>query len=708
MSLNYKCNGLSTLCTTIREVNLVNKFSNAVIKYKRSILIAFLIVAAFSGVLSLMVSINYDMVDYLPDDAQSTTAIEIMNKEFDNETPNARVMLTNVSVQEALEYKEKIAAIDGVSSASWLDDIIGLETLQTIPIDFLDTSITESYYKDNNALIYISIESGKEESTVNAIYELIGEDNAIAGEAVNTAETQAMSVTEVINAIIILLPIILLILIISTSSWIEPFLFLFTIGIAILINMGTNIIFGEISFITLTVSPILQLAVSLDYAIFLLHSFNYYRDSHDPQKAMKLAMKQAFPTIAASAATTIIGFSALMFMRFGIGSDLGINLVKGISISFISVIVFLPVITLMSYKAIEKTMHRKLMPDFKKTGSWLMKVRRPFLLLALIVVIPSFLAQSNTEFMYGSSSSVNQTSRVGQDTIYIEEKFGKENVLILLVPKENTGKELELTDELAEIKHVTNVVSYVTAVGSEIPQEFVPQETYSQFYSANYTRILLYTDTAEEGDEAFATVEAVLNTAAMHYDKYYLAGSSATLYDMRSIVTVDTMRINLVAIIGIFLVLLITFRSLILPLLLLFTIETAIWINLSIPYFADQPINFIGYLIIITVQLGATIDYAILFTNAFLTNRKTLPKKDAMRVAIGDNLKSILVSASILASTGFILAFTNSNQIIAELGILLGRGTILSFVMVVFVLPALLVLFDQFIQKTTLNKRERD
>jgi len=180
----------------------------------------------------------------------------------------------------------------------------------------------------------------------------------------------------------------------------------------------------------------------------------------------------------------------LMFMRFGIGSDLGINLVKGILISFITVIVFLPVLTLMSYKVIEKTMHRKLMPDFNKAGSWLMKVRRPFLLLALIIVIPSFLAQSNTEFMYGSSSTINHTSRVGQDTLSIEEKFGKENVLVLLVPKDNAGRELELTDDLAEIPHVTNVVSYVTSVGAEIPQEIVPQKAANQFYSNNYARIL--------------------------------------------------------------------------------------------------------------------------------------------------------------------------------------------------------------------------
>jgi uncharacterized protein len=682
----------------------VDNFSQAIIKNKKSVLIAFLVVAVIAGILTSLVSVNYNMVDYLPKDAQSTNAIKIMEDEFGGEMPNTRIMLTGVSIQEALEYKEKLSAIDGVISITWLDDIIGLDTLTTKPLDFLDASIIENYYKDNNALMSLSIESGKEKITVNAIYKLIGENNAASGEAVNTAETQSMSVSEVVNAMAILLPIIIIILIISTTSWIEPLLFLFTIGVAIIINMGTNIIFGEISFITKTVSPVLQLAVSLDYAIFLLHSFNDYRSSHDPQKAMILAMKQAMPTVAASAATTVIGFAALIFMRFGIGADLGLNLLKGIIFSFISVMVFLPVITLMLYKAIDKTKHRNLMPDFKKAGNLLLKAKIPFLILALVVVIPSFLAQLNTEFMYGMGS-ITSASRVGKDTSYIEEKFGKQNTLALLVPKENVGKETELCDALSEIPHLISVVSFTTAVGAEIPPEFVPKEAIEQFYSENYTRIILYTDAPEEGEVAFDTVQTVMDTTAKYYDRYFIAGQSATLYDMKNVVSIDTKLINLIAIIGIFIVLLVTFRSLSIPLFLLFSIETAIWINLSFPYFTGKPLSFIGYLIISTVQLGATVDYAILLTNAYINNRKTLPKKEAMRVTIENNLVAILISAGILATAGFTLAFTTSNPIIGELGTLLGRGTLLSFTMVACVLPALLISFDKVVQKTTLKNK---
>jgi len=682
----------------------VDNFSRAVIKHKKSVLFAFLIASVIGGILTALVSVNYNTVDYLPPDAQSTKAIKVMEAEFGGELPNSRVMLTNVTILEALEYKEKLAAIDGITSANWLDDIVGLETLKTTPLDFLDASIVENYFKDNNALISLTIESGKEKDTVKAIYDIIGENNAAAGEAINIAETQAMSVTEVLKAMAILLPIIIIILLISTSSWIEPLLFLLTIGVAVLINMGTNIIFGEISFITRTVSPVLQLAVSLDYAIFLLHSFSDYRQNHEPGTAMALAMKQAFPTVAASAATTAIGFAALVFMRFGIGADLGLNLLKGIVFSFIAVMVFLPVLTLMLYKIIDKTKHRKLMPDFKNTGNLLLKARVPFLILALAVVIPCFLAQANTEFMYGMGS-VTAASRVGKDTVVIDEKFGKENAQVLLVPKESAGKESELCADLAQIPHVTSVVSFVTAVGAEIPPEFVPQEAVQQFYSENYSRIILYTDTGEEGEEAFAAVQTVMDTAAMHYDMYFLAGQSATLYDMQQVVSTDTGRINLVAVIGIFIVLLVTFRSLTIPLLLLFSIETAIWINLSIPYFTGLPLSFIGYLILSTVQLGATVDYAILLTNSYMGNRETLSKKDAMRVTIGDNLVAILISAMILATAGYALAFTSTNPIIGELGTLLGRGTLLSFTMVAGVLPALLLLLDKVVQKTTLGKR---
>ncbi len=680
----------------------MNRLSDAVIKHRKFVLILFLTLAVISVPLFMMVTINYDLVDYLPDDAQSTTGIEIMMDEFGGELPNARILLNNVTINEALDAMDRISAVDGVADVSWLDDVVGRGTLKTTPIEFLDSSIVENYYKDGCALISVTVESGKEKTTVKALLELIGEDNAMTGDAVNTAGTQDMSVVEVLRATAILIPVIILILILTTTSWLEPILFLSAIGVAVLINMGTNIFLGEISFITQTVSPILQLAVSLDYAIFLLHSFYDYRKEHDAETAMKLAMKQAVTSISASAATTVFGFFALIFMRFGIGADLGLNLVKGVLISFISVMIFLPALALMSYKWIDKMQHKKLIPDLKNSGKWLMKISTPFLIAAVLIAVPCYLAQSKIEFMYGMDE-VAKAPRVERDSQMINEKFGNDNVLVLLVPKGDAGTELELCDDLKTVPHVKTVVSYVTSVGSAIPPQYLDQQITDQFYSQNYSRIILYTDMPTEGEESFATVRTVLDTADHYYDTFYTTGQSATLYDMKSVVSVDTRVVNLIAIISIFLVLLITYKSISVPFLLVFTIESAIWLNLSFAYFSDMSFSFIGYLIISTVQLGSTVDYAILLSDRYLGNRKELPKKEAMKKAIGDNILAILTSGTILATAGFTLALTSSNKIISELGTLLGRGTLLSMLMVACVLPSLLVLFDGIIKKTTLQ-----
>jgi predicted RND superfamily exporter protein len=274
-------------------------------------------------------------------------------------------------------------------------------------------------------------------------------------------------------------------------------------------------------------------------------------------------------------------------------------------------------------------------------------------------------------------------------------------------PKNDAGREAALCADLQDVKNVTAVVSYVTEVGAEIPPQYLSSDITKQFYAGNYARIILYTDMQDEGPESFATVRTVLNTAGAYYGEYWLAGQSATLCDMRNVVSTDTIVVNLAAIVGIFLILLFTFRSPILPFLLVFTIESAIWLNLSFAYFAGRSFNFIGYLVISTVQLGATVDYAILLTDRFLQNRELLPKKEAMQKTVGDNIEAVLISAAIMSTAGFILAATSSNAIISQLGTLLGRGTALSFFMVAFILPALLMLFDGAIRKTRFRFKKR-
>ena len=424
-------------------------------------MVAFALIAVISAVAQFFVSVNYNMVDYLPDDAQSTQALEIMGDEFTASVPDTRVMVTDVSLQEALTYKEKLSAIDGVSEVIWLDDVIDLKT----PLEMADEKTVVNYYQDGNALFSIDVRSGDEVKITDAIYELIGEDGAIAGEAINTASSQKMAGTEAFYAAILLVPIIIFILVISTNSWIEPLFFLTAIGVSVVINLGTNIFIGEVSFVTQSVAPILQLAVSLDYAVFLLHSFaDYRKTTNSPEEAMQLAMKKSFPAITASAATTFFGFIALTFMNFEIGSDLGLNLVKGIVLSFISVMVFLPALTLLFYKWMEKTEHKSYIPSFTGIGKFVVKLRIPSLFIVLAILIPSFLAQTNTTFTYGLGEQP-ETTRAGSDFIMIKEAFGETTPIVLLVPKGNVVKETELVNELEELDYVTSVISYVNMVG---------------------------------------------------------------------------------------------------------------------------------------------------------------------------------------------------------------------------------------------------
>ncbi|WP_028782099.1 efflux RND transporter permease subunit [Thalassobacillus devorans] len=637
------------------------------------------------------------MADYLPDDSPSMQAMDLMEKEFDEPIANARVMVKDVSVTEALEYKEKLEAIEGVSGVTWLDDVVDLKK----PLEMANEDTVETYYQDKNALISLNISEGDEVEVTDKIYDLIGEENAITGEAVTTATSQQMAGSESMNAAALLVPIIIIILVLSTNSWMEPVFFLIAIGVSIVINLGTNIFIGEISFITQSVAPILQLAVSLDYAIFLLHSFSDFRkDVDDPAKAMQLAMKRSFPAIVASASTTFFGFMALTFMEFGIGADLGLNLVKGILLSFISVMVFLPALTLMLYHWIDRTKHRQFVPDFNNIGKYVMKLRIPSLLLVLLLIVPAFLAQSNTTFLYGTGEQPDNT-RAGQDADAIEEEFGKNVPVVLLVPQGDRGKEENLVHQLEELPNVSSVVSYVNIVSSAIPPEYLEKSVTEQFYSGDYARITLYTETESEGKEAFSLIEKVKKTANSYYDETYLLGESVTLYDMKNIVQKDNKLVNLLTVITIAIVLLITFRSLSIPVVLLLTIQTSVWINLAVPYFTDTPLVYVGYLLISTIQLAATVDYGILFTENYYTLRKEMPAMEAIRKTIDGKIFAIFISAAILSSVGFILGATSTNPIVSAIGLLLGRGALLAFLMVVFVLPALLVVFDKLIEKTT-------
>lgn len=675
----------------------MNFISRQITVHRKIIVTVFIILFIICGFLATMISKNNNLVDYLPKDSESTIALELMDKEFDGAVPNTKVMISNVTLADAESYKEKIKDIKGVLEVTWLDDVINTKE----PLEISDEDTIEEYYKDNTALFSVTIKEGSEKSVINEIYELGGKNIAISGDAANTAFTQSIGSKEANRAMLILLPMITIILFLTTTSWFEPVLYFSAIGVAIIVNLGLTALSGQISFVTMAVGPILQLAVSLDYSIFLLHSFEKHRKETDNiLEAMQKAIQTSFSPIAASASTTLFGFLALLLMKFRIGSDMGFMMVKGILLSYISVMVFLPALTLCCYKWLDKTKHKRIMPDLKVLGNALMKIRIPALIVIIAIVVPCYLAQKQTNFIYGSGTP-QLSSQYGADTIKINEKFGQSNSIVILVPKGEPAKETALTNELKETDNIISVMSYVTSVGASFPEEFLDSEITDTFYSENYARIILNCDTPEEGKDAFDVVANVRNITKKYYDTSYTCGQSANLYDMKNVVSTDNAVVNSVAVIAIAFTLLITFKSFSLPFILLLVIKTAIWINLSFPYFTGSSLSYVGYLVINTVQLGATIDYAILVTNSYMNERQYLTKKYAMISTLNKNILSIMVSVLTLSGSGFCLYYTSSNSIVKAMGLLLGRGTVLSFVLVICVLPALLLFFDKLISKTT-------
>lgn len=679
----------------------MKKFYQIIVNNPKKIIVCFLLSAMISVVLSGMVEVNYDITDYLPEDTASTVSLDVLEEEFEGGIPNARVMIKDTTIPEALDYKEQIAACDGVTDVIWLDD--AADILQ--PIETMDQDTVETYYKDNAALFTVTIEDGKQVQAVDAIRSVIGEDNALTGDAVSTAAATTGTIQEIHMIATFAVLFVFFVLFLTTTSWAEPVLVMIGLGVAILINSGTNLVFGEISFVTNAAGAILQLAVSLDYSVFLIHRFEEcLTETATPKEAMVEALCKSTSSILSSGLTTVIGFLALVFMQFQIGPDLGRALAKGVAISLITVFVFMPVLILATQKWLQKSKHRSFLPSFKGFGRVIYRVMIPLVCVFVVLIVPSYLASNANNFYYGSSQIYGPETQLGQDTAVVEGLYGKSDTYVTMVPRGDLATEQELSKALHGIPQVKSVLSYVDTVGVEIPMEYLDTNTLSQLVSEKYSRFVITVDADYEGEETFELVKKIRDTINAYYpDSYYLAGSGVSTYDLMDTITADTVKVNMIAIGAVFLVLLLTMKSLSLPVILVLAIETAVWINLAIPYFQGNTVFYISYLIISSIQLGATVDYAILFTERYTEFRERMDKKQAIIETVAAVTPSVMTSGVVLAVVGFLLGYLSSHGILAQLGQFLGIGSLLSLSIVLFVLPGLLYLLDGAIQKTTLQ-----
>ena len=525
----------------------------------------------------------------------------------------------------------------------------------------------------------------------------------------STAVATNSTVTEVAKIAAIAVVYVLFILILTTDSWAEPLLVLTGLGAAILLNNGTNLIFGTISFVTNAAGSILQLAVSLDYSVFLIHRFAECR-AENPDASPEECMVDACadpPAPSCPAPDHRHRLSGTGAHAVPDRPDLGLALAKGVVLSLVTVFTFMPALTLAAYQWMDKTHHRPLLPSFDKFGRFVARIMLPMALVLVILMVPSYLASNSNQYYYGAAHMFGENTRLGADTAAIEETFGRSDTYVVLVPEGDTATQQKLSDALHAIPEVTGILSYVDNAGASIPPEFVPGDTLGLLVSGGYTRMVLTVDADTEGDGAFALVERVRATVQRYYpDNYYLAGQGVSTYDLMDTITADMVKVNLLAIGAVFLILLLMKRQLLLPIILVLSIETAIWINLAIPYFRGQYVFYIAYLIISSVQLGATVDYAILFSDRYQEFRETLGRKEAVAATVSAVTTSVSTTGSAMAVVGFLMGAISTNQLLGQLGNFLGVGSLVSLAIVLSALPGFLYLADPLIIKKKRQPKE--
>ena len=683
------------------------RLARFIIKKQKWIESVFAAGCLFSLIAMLFVNVNYDLTEYLPDTARSHIGLDQMESAF-GYPGTARVMLKDVSLYEAKQYKDRLEAVDGVDQILWCDSTVNIYAGE----DFIDMESIEDYYKDGCAVMDVTFDEGdtsaKTAQAIEQMQAITGEKGYYVGMAVQTKSLTENVESEMSLILTVAVIMIFAVLCITTNAWSEPFLFLLVMGVAILLNRGTNIFIGTVSFLTDNVAMVLQLATSMDYSIFLLDAFSREREGGlSEEEAMVRAVDDAINSIFASSLTTVVGFLALVSMKFTIGFDMGLVLAKGIVFSLLTVVFFMPAMILKFASMNERTRHRRFLPDFQGLSRRIYKARYASLALMLLLVPPAYVAQGMNTYLYGNSAvGASEGTKVYADDQVIVNTFGRSNMLLALYPNTSSVREREMTEAIEALPYVKSVTSLAGTLPEGIPEEFLPQSLTGELHTQDWCRMLIYIRTKSESSQAFACTQELEEILTGYYpENSYLVGETPSTRDIRDTITEDNTRVNMLSLLGVFLVVMASFRSLVVPALVIIPIEAAIFLNMAVPYLAGDTMVYMGYIIVSSIQLGATVDYAILLANNYAACRKKIPdKREACIQALSLSCTSIFTSGTIIVLAGYIIHFISSTAAIGDLGHLIGRGGLYSMVLVLTVLPALLVLFDRIV---TDNEFER-
>ena len=682
---------------------------NAVCKYRKIILIIALIllIPAIIGMKSTR--INYDILVYLPENIETVQGEKILSEDFDMGGFSV-IILENMKNKDILKLENKIKEIDNVEKVISAADLIGTE----IPKGMLPDKVQNMLYDENKTIMLVTfkeqISSDETINSVQKIREMTDERCKISGMTATLIDTRDLSNSEVIIYVVIAVLLCLIILQLALDSYFVPILLLLNIGIAVLYNMGTNIFLGEISYITKAISAVLQLGVTMDFAIFLYHSYIQEKtNTSSKEKAMASAITKTFTSVLGSSLTTIAGFLALCSMNLTLGKDIGIVMAKGVLFGVISVVTILPAMILECDKLIEKTKHKEILPKFNHMRDFIIKHYLVIVVLFIVILPIAFYGYKNTDVYYKLDKSLPDTLSSVEANNSLKEDFNMASMEMLLIDKDIPEyKANEMIEKIENIEGIEWAIGYSKLGSIGIPRTVLPQDLIDVFQSDKYQMILINSKYEIATNELNAQVKEVTNIVKEYDENAILAGEGPLMKDLVEIANHDFNSVNTTSIAVIFIIMLFILKSISLPVILIAVIEFAIFINMGIPYYTNITLPFVASIVIGTIQLGATIDYAILITNKYINARKDRKdKKEAAKESLGTSIGSIIVSGLCFFGATFGVGFYSKIEMIGALCTLMARGAIVSMLTVICVLPAFLIIFDKLICKTTLGMKKK-
>lgn len=691
----------------------MKKFGKLIVKLRIPILILSVLLLIPAAIGYFNTKVNYDILYYLPGDIDTMKGQDILLDDF-GKGAYAMVVVDGMNKKNVSELVKKVEKVDHVASVISYNGIVG----DGVPAEILPDKFRSYFENDDSGATLFAIffdDTTSSTETMDAIEELrdvTDKQCYIAGMSAVVTDTKSMSEKETPIYVLVAVLLVCVVLAIFMDSFLVPVLFMVSIGMAIVYNLGTNIFLGEVSYITKALAAVLQLGVTLDYSIFLWHSYKEEKEKNlgDHKEAMAVAIGNTLTSVVGSSITTVAGFIALCFMSFTLGLDLGIVMAKGVIFGVIGCVTILPSLILTFDKALEKTMHKEIMPNFDKPARWIVKHSWLFLIVFLGLLYPAIYGYNHTKVYYDLSNTLPDKLNCSQANKLLAKNFDKTNSIYMILADTNLSKDdsIAMIDEIKELDGISTAMSLDSVVGAELPTEMLPDSLVSELKGNEYQIMMISTNYAIASDEINDQIDKVDEIAKKYDAKSMVIGEAPCTKDLITITDKDFKTVSIVSIAAIFVIIFFVLKSISLPVILVAAIEFAIFVNMGIPYFTGTSIPFISSVVIGTIQLGATVDYAILMTTRYKRERAAgESKKEAISIALGTSIPSIIVSALGFFAATFGVGMIASVDMISSLCILMARGAIISMLVVIFILPSLFVLFDKLIINTSIGFKSK-